>query len=257
MNKTDQEKNVTPYHLFMIVLNLVAIVVAIATFGFDQIHDDTRSVLVSADMILSVLLLADFGWRFYQVERKDWRSFWLPWGIIDLLGCFPAIPLFRIFRLIRIFRLLHVLREVGLKQIVRKLKQQIAESTLWLMITMTIPLVLVSGWWIFRVENESCNAGVSGAICSFGDGVWWAFVTVTTVGYGDRFPASGSGRLLAGILMTIGVGFFGILTSYLATIFVRNDEDDIEAELKAVRQELAEIKALLKQGDQGEVTGQN
>ncbi len=251
MGDLEEVNEITPYQLFLMFLNIVAVVVALLTFSFDQISADVRGFLIKVDTLLSVLLLAEFGWRFYQLEPDERKSFLLPWGIIDFLGCFPAYPLLRIFRIARIVRVIQVLRRVGLKQILKTLKKQVAESTLWLMVTLTIPLVLISGWWISRVESESCNEGVSGAICSFGDGVWWAFVTVTTVGYGDRFPASNSGRLLAGILMTIGVGFFGILTSYLATIFVRQDDDDVEAELRAVREELAEIKALLKERDEG------
>lgn len=247
MKDLDGTKEVTPYRLFMIFLNIVAIVVAVLTFDLPQISLVTQSLMRKFDTLLSVILLADFGWRFYNVDRPDRKRFLVPWGIIDFLGSLPAIPLLRIFRLVRVFRVLNELREIGFKRVIKRLKHQIAESTLWLMVTLTIPLVLVSGWWINRVESESCTNEVSGAICSFGDGVWWAFVTVTTVGYGDRFPVSNSGRLLAGILMTIGVGFFGILTSYLATVFVRQDEDEVEAELKAVRQELAEIKAMLEE----------
>ncbi len=249
MSNTDFKtaNKVSAYRIFMVFLNIVAIVVAVFTFGLDQVAPASRSVLIKVDTIISIILLADFVWRFSQVPASDRKSFLVPWGIIDFLGCLPAIPLLRIFRLVRIFRLISGLRQIGMTSVVRNLKQQIAESTLWLMITLTIPLVLVSGWWINRVESDSCAAEVSGAICSFGDGVWWAFVTVTTVGYGDRFPVSGSGRLLAGILMTIGVGFFGILTSYLATIFVRQDDDAMEAELAEVKRELAEIKALLQE----------
>ena len=246
MSDLEAAHEVSPYWVFMIFLNIGAIVVAGLTFGFAPVSEETRALFVKIDWILSLVLLVDFSWRFYQLDRSDWGKFLVPWGIVDFLGCLPAIPLLRIFRLVRIFMVLKKLRALGIKKLIKKFKRQIAESTLWLMVTLTIPLVLISGWWINRVEADSCTSEVSGAICSFGDGVWWAFVTVTTVGYGDRFPVSNSGRLLAGILMTIGVGFFGILTSYLATIFVRQDEDEVEAELRAVRQELAEIKALLE-----------
>ena len=102
------------------------------------------------------------------------------------------------------------------------------------------------------MEEAFCTAGNQLAnICSLGDGIWWSFVTVTTVGYGDYFPVSNGGRILAGVLMTIGVGLFGILTSYLATIFIRQDDEqldvDVIAELAEVKQELAEIKALLSE----------
>lgn len=244
-----KDGNITPFSLFMIFLNLVAVVVAGLTFSFANLTEDARTLMIQLDTMISIILFADFGWRFFQLNQSERKRFWLPWGIIDLLGCMPAFPIFRFFRLARLLRLFQGIREIGVKQIFLQMREQMAASYLWGATTLAIPLVLVSGWWIQQVEADSCAAGESGAICSFGDGVWWAFVTVTTVGYGDRFPVSGSGRLLAGILMTIGVGVFGLFTSYLATTFLKEEEDQIEQELAAVRQELAEIKELLKSGE--------
>ena len=255
MKKSDsfqKKKVVTPYTLFKILLNLIAIIVAGLSFNFLGFSAEFHAFMRRLDVVLSLLLLADFVWRFSQVEPEDRRAFLLPWGIIDFLGCFPASPIFRIFRLIRVVRLIGYLRQIGLKQIVVNLKQQVAASSLWGVVALTIPTIIVSGWWIFKMEEEFCVAENNLAnICSLGDGIWWSFVTVTTVGYGDRFPVSNGGRILAGLLMTIGVGLFGVLTSYLATIFIRQDDEqqdsDLLEELAEVKQELAEIKALLSE----------
>ncbi|HZS23783.1 MAG TPA: ion channel [Gaiellaceae bacterium] len=59
-------------------------------------------------------------------------------------------------------------------------------------------------------------------------GLWWAVVTVTTVGYGDTFPTSNMGRVLAGILMVIGIGFLGLATASIASHFVHNDDKQRE-----------------------------
>ncbi|MFT7586115.1 MAG: voltage-gated potassium channel [Cellvibrionaceae bacterium] len=241
---------VSPYGLFMIFLNLAAVVVALLTFKLSGFSDSLSETMIAMDTLLSVVLLADFVWRFSQIEPHDRKKFLFPWGIIDFLGCLPAIPILRIFRIVRIFRLTQMVRQVGWKSIVIGLKQHLAASSLWAVITMTIPTIIISGWWIFKMEEAEClNQPLVANICSIGDGIWWSFVTVTTVGYGDHFPVSNGGRILAGVLMTIGVGLFGILTSYLATIFIRQNEEQVESDLSAelvdVKQELAEIKALL------------
>ena len=241
---------ITPFSLFMIFLNLVAVIVAALTFSLSNLPENVRSLMIQIDTMMSIILFSDFAWRFFQLEKSDRKRFWLPWGIIDLLGCMPAFPVFRFFRIFRLIRLFQGMREIGARQIFAQVRDQMAASYLWGATTLAIPLVLISGWWIQRVEADSCAADVSGAICSFGDGVWWAFVTVTTVGYGDRFPVSGSGRLLAGILMTIGVVVFGLFTSYLATTFLKEEYDQIDQELAAVKQELAEIKELLRRKDE-------
>ena len=56
------------------------------------------------------------------------------------------------------------------------------------------------------------------------DALWWAYVTITTVGYGDKFPVTMEGRIIASILMTAGVGLFGIFSGFLASWFVKGNE---------------------------------
>jgi voltage-gated potassium channel len=78
-----------------------------------------------------------------------------------------------------------------------------------------------------------------GNIRSAGDAFWWAIVTLATVGYGDHYPVTLWGRVAAVALMTMGVGIFGVLASYLANLFLPTSPDDDEAS------DLAEIKAEL------------
>jgi voltage-gated potassium channel len=72
-----------------------------------------------------------------------------------------------------------------------------------------------------------------------GDAFWWAFVTVTTVGYGDKFPLSTEGRIVACILMAVGVGLFGTFTGFIASLFVEpelaQDESSHERVLREIR----------------------
>lgn len=63
------------------------------------------------------------------------------------------------------------------------------------------------------------------------DAIWWTYTTITTVGYGDKYPVTTEGRILAMVLMTFGVGFFGIFTAYIASIFVANNKEN-EQEVK-------------------------
>ena len=74
-------------------------------------------------------------------------------------------------------------------------------------------------------------------IHGFGDSLWWAFTTVSTVGYGDSYPVTTAGRLVAAALMIVGVSLFGVVTASLATYFLRNvrqtDQDTTENEMAA------------------------
>ena len=73
----------------------------------------------------------------------------------------------------------------------------------------------------------------SSNIKSFGDGIWWAVTTVTTVGYGDRFPTTSVGRVLAVGLMLVGISLMGVITASVAAWFVKMSQEDSNPTTKA------------------------
>ena len=77
-------------------------------------------------------------------------------------------------------------------------------------------------------------------IHNFGQGLWWAIVTVTTVGYGDRYPVTGMGQGVATVLMLVGIGLIGALTATVASYFVEENTTKVEERLE-------KIEALLEQ----------
>jgi len=79
-----------------------------------------------------------------------------------------------------------------------------------------------------------------GEFKTFWDGIWWAVVTVTTVGYGDIVVHSVAGRLIAMLLMLVGIGFIAVLTASVASIFVKSERQE---ETEAIAQTLAQIQA--------------
>ena len=92
----------------------------------------------------------------------------------------------------------------------------------------------------------NAEQGTSGAnIETAGDALWWAFSTVTGVGYGDKYPVTTMGRLAGIVLMTAGVGLFGIFTAFVATKFMEPaEEKDVRLEEKVLK-ELGEIRKQL------------
>lgn len=83
-------------------------------------------------------------------------------------------------------------------------------------------LAYVAAIQITIVERPLENSNIK----SFGDGFWWAITTVTTVGYGDRFPVSTEGRFIAFFLMLLGISLLGVLTATVAAWFVRISQAD-------------------------------
>lgn len=77
------------------------------------------------------------------------------------------------------------------------------------------------------------------------DGVWWAVVTVTTVGYGDLYPKDVEGRIIGIVLMFVGIGFLSVLTATVASRFIKTDtgSDEVLETLRRIEADVADLKA--------------
>jgi voltage-gated potassium channel len=96
-------------------------------------------------------------------------------------------------------------------------------------ITMKVAIASIFLAYVAAVQVTISERGVEGSnIKNFGDGLWWAVTTVTTVGYGDRFPVTTEGRLLAVLLMLAGISLVGVITASVASWFVRMSQNDSE-----------------------------
>lgn len=94
-------------------------------------------------------------------------------------------------------------------------------------ITIKVAITAVFISYIAAVQITISERGVEGSnIKSFDDGLWWAVTTVTTVGYGDRFPTTTEGRILAVMLMLVGISLVGVITASVAAWFVRLSQDE-------------------------------
>lgn len=82
-------------------------------------------------------------------------------------------------------------------------------------------MIIFSGIAILQVEKAPTSN-----IKTAEDAIWWAYTTITTVGYGDKYPVTTEGRIIAMVLMTVGVGLFGTFTAYVASFFVSEKKED-------------------------------
>ena len=205
--------------------------------------------LVFVDFLLTFIFLLDFFRSLRRAENR--RRFFFRMGWLDLLSCVPSPPILRLARVARLFRASQFLRRMGYRGVVREFLANRAESSLLGAAILAFVLVLVCSSIIVPIETVSPDANIT----SGDDAIWWAFVTITTVGYGDRFPVTDAGRFVAALLMTFGVGLFGVLTSYLSTNFLSHDrgidQKQLEAEVNALREDIAAIRALLEAEREG------
>jgi voltage-gated potassium channel len=101
-----------------------------------------------------------------------------------------------------------------------------------------VTMVIAGGILTWLVERNRPDATIS----HVGDGIWWAIVTTTTVGYGDRVPVSPAGRVVAVVLMLVGIGLLSVVTANVAAYFVEGGLDE-EAGLHEIQHQLARIEA--------------
>ncbi|HLN96237.1 MAG TPA: potassium channel family protein, partial [Flavobacterium sp.] len=128
----------------------------------------------------------------------------------------PMVDFLRAGRLLRIIRLFRIIRAFRTtKGVIDHLFSNKAKGALTSVSLIAVLLVIFSAIAILQVEKEPTSN-----IKTAEDAIWWAYVTITTVGYGDKFPVTTEGRIIAAILMTAGVGLFGTFTAYVSSWFV-------------------------------------
>lgn len=229
-----------PYQLFLSALS-VFILSALAVQTLVQLSADAVIILDRADTIVCVFFLIDFVRNLALAEDR-----WLylrTWGWLDLVSSIPTVDLLRWGRAARVFRLIRVIRALRATRILYTLAvRRTAGSTLWTAVLVAFLLVVFSSIAILQLEPA-----VGATINDADDAMWWSIVTITTVGYGDLYPVSPHGRLLGVLMMLVGIGLFSSVAAYLASSMLEAGEAEQEAELAAIRRELAEIRELIEQ----------
>ncbi|MGL4650685.1 MAG: ion transporter [Caldilineaceae bacterium] len=231
------EKRVT-YELFILLVTLLSMAVALTRL-LVPLNDEIDLVLQRIDGIYVIILLVDFVLRFVRAPHK--LRYFFGMGIFDLLGSIPAVSLLRFLRLPRVVWQVRFLRDGSPKGVMHAIREQMAQSTLLTVAFVVLLVVMFGSMAIVGLEANDPNANIT----TGDDAIWWAIVTVATVGYGDRFPVTLGGRLIGTVMIVMGVSLFSVLTSYIASAFVARGETASDRELAAVRKELAEIKRLL------------
>ena len=212
----DQELKSTNYELFILALSILSIVnLGIAIFAQEEL---IAQIAFIADIILSAIFIGDFLYRLISARNKR-RYFINQLGWLDLLGSLP-FPRVRILRLARIIRALRLMRKYGLANMLKEFISDRAGSTLYFVTLLVLLMLEFGSMAVLRAELLSPEANIKTAQ----DAVWWAVVTMSTVGYGDRFPVTTSGRVVGALFIIVGVGLFGVITGFLANAFVGADD---------------------------------
>lgn len=225
------------YEIFILILTVLSVFnLFLILIDFD---DDTVQVVSQVNLLLSLIFMMDFLYRLYSAEvRKDY--FFKQYGWLDFLGGLP-FPITNLARLMRLFRASRGLRKLGGKEVLRQVANNRADSVL-ISVGLCVILLLEFGS-IFILKAEANQIGSN--INSSEEALWWVLVTISTVGYGDYFPVTRTGRFVAIFVIIAGVGVFGTLSGFLTNSFLGQKEDDtVQGDRSIDDQILAELKRL-------------
>ena len=242
------------YSLFILVLTVLSLLIMVALVL--PLNQATSDLLIVYDNLICGVFLVDFALNLrrsrprnnYVITQRGWLDLL---GSVPSFGFFQLTALFRLARLSRLARIARILRGKNKKQLVQDVVRHRGEYAAFITALVAFLVLVLASVLVLQFESQSPDANIT----SGGDALWWAVVTITTVGYGDFYPVTAGGRLTGLLVMFAGVGVIAGLASILASILIPPppSEADVEApspgelqgELARIRSELAALRELI------------
>jgi voltage-gated potassium channel len=192
---------------------------------------DARTACGVAVFVVWLVFLVDYVVRLALAER---RAAFVRHHLLDLASV--GLPLLRPLQLLRLVRALTILE--------RKLGESLQSRIAIYVATVTTLILAIASLAVLDTERGAPGA----TITNFGDAVWWSFTTITTVGYGDEYPVTTTGRAIAVALMISGIALLGVVTASLASALINRfselDEESQQATRRDVRTLAEEVRQL-------------
>lgn len=225
----------------MLFLSAVFLAVLVIPVIDPHLSSGTKTTFNVADLSIWVIFALEYLIRFYLSPS---RPSFVRHHVLDLLVV--AVPVLRPVRIVRIVRFVRVGSLSGTAS--QRTKSRLHIDVAIQVVIVALILVFIAAVGILDVERNAPGSNIH----NFGQALWWALVTVTTVGYGDRYPVTGEGQLIAAAVMITGIAVLGVVTAAIAAWFVshlREIESEETTEMKrAERLEAALTEALTRLG---------
>jgi voltage-gated potassium channel len=198
-----------------LLLLAVAFLIAYAWPVLDpRLDPDLRTILELASWTVWAAFVIDFAARLFMSD--DRRHYALShWYDVALI----VLPMLRPLRLLRLLAFARVLNRSAAGSLVGRVSAYVAGTAI-----MALGLGALA---VLDAEQDAPNANIA----TFGDALWWSATTVTTVGYGDHFPVTTTGRLVAVVLMLVGIACIGAITAGVAAWLVAQVDADARTDV--------------------------
>ncbi len=244
--KSRHNKEIRRGQLFLDAVLVLLSFVVLGMLFIETIIDlpaQTQQIFHFIDTFICIVFISEF---FIKAFFAPNRGEYLKWGWIDLICSIPNLDVLRWGRLLFVFRFLHILRGIrSLKLIIPFILQYRSRNIVLAISSIAGCLIIFSVVVILRAEADIENSRIR----VLGDAIWWAFVTMTTTGYGDFYPVSVTGRVIAIFLMITGLAVMSTFTAYISSSFFIEKEhreiQNLSLEMKALRKEISELTSKL------------
>jgi voltage-gated potassium channel len=227
------------------VLALVLIPLIVLPLVMD-LSPGTESEFLAIDYLIWAVFAAEYAIKLYLApNRRQFVARHIPDLIIVLV---PMLRPLRVLRSVRLLRLLRLTLLTGLAaKGLREARNILRRRGLNWVLLIVLVLNLIAAAMVLEFERGNPDANID----SYPDALWWAATTITTVGYGDRFPMSPAGRGVAVVLMIAGIAMFGVITASIAAYFVEQKADeDLAGRLDQIMERLDRIETRLPNEDE-------
>ena len=236
--RTIIEPNIDNTHSRMFDLTMLAfIVIGMVTFALDTLPNKpawATNLLFTAEVITVIVFSVEYTLRVIASERRL-RFVFSFYGVIDILEILPfylglfvgfgidlrSLRVLRLFRIFRVFKLLRYSRAI--RHFGNALHEVKEELILYLMATTFLMFIASAGIYHFERDAQPEN------FQSIFHSMWWAVVTLTTVGYGDVYPLTIGGKIFTGFLLMIGLGVIAVPSGLLASGLTQAKNRELES----------------------------
>lgn len=192
------------------LIGALSVLNSVLAIVYDGTH--TGDIAKIINYVLAIFFVVNFVYRFLTSASPK-QYFLLEFGWLDIL-C--IIPFYQISWLFRGIRSSMIFWHMGWKKLKYNLRNEGAEAILYLGVFIIILIIEFGSIAAYNFESADPNSNIKTPT----DALWWAIVTIATVGYGDFYPVTLGGRLTASVMMIAGIGIFATLTGYLANRYL-------------------------------------
>jgi voltage-gated potassium channel len=234
------EYEVSWFQCVILILSVYVLAALFAQMVF-SLSPGVNTVLEFFDTLICLIFIGDFFHRLW-VAPSRWQ--FLKWGWIDLVSSIPMVAWFRWGRIVRAVRIVRTLRAFrSTRVLIHFLFHKRAQSTFGVVSLITFLLIIFSSIIVLNFEPDKPGSNIKTPV----DAIWWASMTVSTVGNSGLYPVSVEGRIMAVFLIIGGLGLFGTFTGYIAGLFLGAGQKKEEADLNALISEIRQLREKIEQ----------